>query len=60
VVADQTQRVARGLEWYGAGLDFADARHLAFAPGGGSFATCDAKLLRRARKLDGDPQVVVP
>jgi predicted nucleic acid-binding protein len=60
VIADDPQRVARALEWYGSGLDFADALHLAFASGGGAFATFDAKLARRARKLDGAPRVLSP
>ena len=60
VLADEPQRVARALEWCGSGLDFADALHLAFASSGGSFATFDAKLARRARKLDGAPRVLAP
>lgn len=60
VLADEAQRVARALEWYGAGLDFADALHLALASGASAFVTFDAKLVRRARKLDGAPQVIVP
>ncbi len=60
VLAEEPQRVARALAWYGTGLDFADALHLAFAPSGGSFATFDAKLARRARKLDGAPRVLAP
>lgn len=58
VQAEEPQRVARALEWYVAGLDFADALHLSFAPSEGSFATFDAKLVRRARKLEGAPRVV--
>lgn len=58
IVRGQANHIA--LQSHGVGLKIADARHLAFAPGGGSFATFDAMLLRRARKLDGAPQVVVP
>lgn len=60
VLADEPQRVARALEWCGSGLDFADALHLAFASSEGSFATFDAKLARRARKLDGAPRILAP
>ena len=60
VLADEAQRVARALEWYRSGLDFADALHLAFAAMGDSFASFDAKLARRARKLEGAPAVVAP
>lgn len=60
VLADESQRLARALQWYGSGLDFADALHLAFASSAGSFATFDAKLVRRARKLDGAPRVLAP
>lgn len=60
VLADEPERVARALQWYGSGLEFADALHLACAPAGGSFATFDARLARRARKLDGAPQIVMP
>jgi hypothetical protein len=58
IVRGQANYIA--LEWYGAGLKIAGALHLAFASGGNSLATFDAKLARRARKLDGAPQVVVP
>ncbi len=58
VLADEPQRVERALAWYDAGLDFADALHLAFAGRGTSFATFDTKLARRARKLHDAPQVV--
>ena len=60
VLADEAQRVARALEWYRSGLDFADALHLAFASGASSYATFDAKLARRARKLEGAPQIIAP
>jgi len=60
VLADEPQRVIRALEWYGSGLDFADALHLAFVSSAGSFATFDAKLVRRARALQGAPRVHAP
>lgn len=44
--------VRQALEWYAAGLDFADALHLASSPEGGGFATFDRKLAKVARGLE--------
>ena len=44
-----TARLA--LDWADAGLDFADALHLASAMGAGRFATLDHKLKKRADSL---------
>jgi predicted nucleic-acid-binding protein len=52
--------VARALVWYGQGLDFADALHLASAVPADAFATFDRALRRKARRLDGAVAVVVP
>jgi predicted nucleic-acid-binding protein len=41
--------VARALDWYKEGLDFADALHLASAGNAKEFATFDRKLSRQAR-----------
>lgn len=41
----------RALRGYEAGLDFADALHLAQCPGGHGLATFDRKLAARARRL---------
>ena len=53
--------VEKAIEWYGSGLDFADALHLA------SSATCDAMLsfdgrrfARRAARLGLAPRVESP
>jgi predicted nucleic-acid-binding protein len=43
--------IARALEWYGQGLDFADALHLASSGRAASFVTFDRALQRRARRL---------
>jgi predicted nucleic-acid-binding protein len=51
VRAEDMARLARTLEWYAAGMDFAAALHLAAAHG--AFASFDAALLKRARKLAG-------
>lgn len=43
-------QVARALEWHEAGMDFADAMHLA-ATGGMTLRTFDKDLVRLARRL---------
>jgi predicted nucleic-acid-binding protein len=45
--------VARALEWYGQGLDFADALHLASIGRAEAFVTFDGALQRKARALAG-------
>jgi predicted nucleic-acid-binding protein len=52
--------VARALEWYGQGLDFADALHLASSGRAEGFATFDRALRRRARRLRDAVPVVAP
>jgi predicted nucleic-acid-binding protein len=42
--------VAKALEWFQEGLDFADALHLASAGTANQFATFDGKLARQARR----------
>ena len=42
--------VAKALDWFKAGLDFADALHLASAGNARQFATFDRKLARQARR----------
>ena len=39
------------LEWYGAGMDFADALHLALAFDAVGFATFDKTLIKQAKKM---------
>lgn len=56
---DEPERVARALDGYAAGLDFADALHLSFCGGADTFATFDAKLVRRARRLV-EAKVIAP
>jgi predicted nucleic-acid-binding protein len=52
--------VMRALAWYGQGLDFADALHLASSHPARAFATLDAALRRRARGAAGAIAVVAP
>ena len=47
---EDSKEVARALAWFAAGIDFADALHLASRPDGTSFATFDEALMRRARR----------
>lgn len=56
---DEPARVARALDGYAGGLDFADALHLAFRGEADSFATFDTRLARRARRVLGT-KVIAP
>jgi len=51
VVLEDELSVAKALDWFKAGLDFADALHLASAGKATRFATFDRKLARRAQPL---------
>jgi predicted nucleic-acid-binding protein len=53
LLVDGPERIGRALDAYDAGLDFADALHLAFAGGAEAFATFDRRLARRAPRLTG-------
>ncbi len=43
--------IAQALEWFEQGLDFADALHLALTNEAEEFATFDARLAKRARRI---------
>jgi predicted nucleic-acid-binding protein len=43
--------VAKALQWFQRGLDFADALHLASAGNANRFATFDRKLARQAQRI---------
>ncbi len=49
--------VQQALEWYAAGLDFADALHLASSSEAGRFVTFDRKLAKIARKVAAIPEI---
>ena len=51
VVIGDLQAVAQALDWFEAGLDFADALHLALSAEARQFVTFDARLARRARRI---------
>ena len=60
VATDSPAAVAQALDWFDAGLDFADALHLAGAWAAGAFATFDERLIRKAGSLRTPPVVSVP
>ncbi len=53
-------QLAAALNGYEQGLDFADALHTAFSANAASFATFDAQLRQRARRVPGMINVVTP
>jgi predicted nucleic-acid-binding protein len=55
VALESAQTVAKALDWFEAGLDFADAMHLAATPADAEFVTFDRALVRDAAKLVGTP-----
>ncbi len=60
---EDRSRVLLALDWHDAGLDFADALHLAgaqLAGGATALATFDRKLEKRAARIAGTPPIVVP
>lgn len=59
IMTGDPSRVARALDAYEAGLDLADALHLALSDEAESFATFDLRLMRRARGRPG-PKVIAP
>lgn len=52
--------VERALEWYAAGLDFADALHLASSARAKAFATFDRDLAKRAARAGATPPTRAP
>ena len=60
VTVESTPEVARAMTWYAAGMDFADALHLACSSTASSFVSFDRKFVRRAQKLDTVPPASSP
>lgn len=60
VATDAPSAIAQALDRFDAGLDFADALHLAGASRAESFATFDQRLVARARGMDSPAVVAVP
>jgi predicted nucleic-acid-binding protein len=59
VAVEDAPAVRRALAWFAAGMDFADAVHLASSIAAAGFATFDKPLAKRARKLEGTPPVTL-
>jgi predicted nucleic-acid-binding protein len=55
VVLEDPDRIATALDWHDAGLDFADALHLAATHENGPFYTFDRKLIKGAGRLIRQP-----
>jgi predicted nucleic-acid-binding protein len=59
VVLEDAPRALRALDWAAAGIDFADALHLAGSAQGVAFVSFDRKLAKAAQRL-GAPEVREP
>jgi predicted nucleic-acid-binding protein len=59
ILSDEAALLA-ALDWFRAGLDFADAVHLALTPSKARFASFDARLKKRAARLEHAPKVITP
>ncbi|HVA82132.1 MAG TPA: type II toxin-antitoxin system VapC family toxin [Candidatus Binataceae bacterium] len=59
VTCEDSPALADAIRWMRAGMDFADALHLASAQPAGRFATFDGKLARRAAKV-ADVAIIRP
>jgi predicted nucleic-acid-binding protein len=51
VFLEDEPAIAKALDWFQSGLDFADALHLASIASSKQFATFDRKLARHAKRL---------
>jgi predicted nucleic-acid-binding protein len=60
IETEDAAAVAEALTWHEAGLDFADALHLASISPQDCFVTFDRRLIQRARRLRAGPAVVEP
>jgi len=60
VATDAPETIAKALDWYDAGLEFADALHVAGAARSEAFATFDERLVRRAKRAGMTSVVTVP
>ena len=55
ITLEEPAEVAQALDWMGAGMDFADALHLARSSHCSAFVTFDRKLQKQARGLAALP-----
>ncbi len=58
VEVEDSAAVAQAVEWFKAGMDLADAVHLASSRHVGAFLTFDLAMRRRASRLGARPTVV--
>lgn len=56
----QAEALSLALDWFEAGMDFADALHLALSSGAKAMMSFDKVLLRQAKKLGACPAVASP
>ncbi|MGE5528235.1 MAG: type II toxin-antitoxin system VapC family toxin [Patescibacteria group bacterium] len=57
VSVEDMPAAGKAMAWYAAGLDFADALHLAAAGGAERFVTFDRDFVKRAAKVSADVEV---
>ena len=55
VLVENAELVAKAMDWAEAGMDFADALHLAAAAECESFLTFDKRFVRSGKRLSGIP-----
>ena len=55
LMVEDASLVAKAMDWTEAGMDFADALHLAAGAGAEAFVTCDRRFSRRASRLAAIP-----
>ena len=60
LTAEDESNVARAVDWYEAGMDFADALHLASSGQQSAFATFDHSMRKRASKAVGGFEFISP
>src|SRR3954471_20967510 len=60
VEVEDAAAVARAVDWFRRGMDFADALHLASSGHADWFVTFDAAMRRRATTLAATPKVIAP
>ena len=51
VQAENEEQVARALDWFRGGIDFADALHMAGSSNAEAFVTFDEVLIRKGKRL---------
>jgi predicted nucleic-acid-binding protein len=58
IEAEAPLQLARAIDWYDQGMDFADALHLSSSEGLDAFATMDGKLVARAAKIASGCRII--